>query len=63
MLVRDIPLQLSKTTADFWTDHFHFTVQPITDSETIEVQHRAHVLPVETKTFEHDDREEVCHQQ
>lgn len=40
-------------------DHFHFTIQPINDSETLDVQHRAHVLPIETKTFEHDDREEV----
>lgn len=41
-------------------EHYHYSAQPITDSETLEVQHRAHVLPIETKTFEHDDREEVC---
>jgi hypothetical protein len=45
--------------ADPFQDHFHASIQPITDSETLEEQHVAQVLPVETKTFEHDDREEV----
>lgn len=40
-------------------DHFHHTLLPITDSETLEVQHRANVLPVENSHFEHDDRDEV----
>jgi hypothetical protein len=44
---------------EFHQEHFHTSIQPITDSETAEEQHIAQVLPVETKTFEHDDREEV----
>ena len=44
---------------DLFQEHFHTSIQPITDSETAEEQHVAQVLPAETKTFEHDDREEV----
>lgn len=39
--------------------HYHTTLQPVFDEQTLEVQHRANVLPVETKVFEHDDRKEV----
>ncbi|KAK3721026.1 hypothetical protein LTR37_003316 [Vermiconidia calcicola] len=40
-------------------DHYHTSIQPITDEETVEEQHHEHILPVESRTFEHDDREEV----
>ena len=40
-------------------DHYHTSIQPIIDSETLEEQHHSHVLPVEKRTFEHDDKIEV----
>ena len=40
-------------------DHYHHSLQPITDSETIEEQHHSNVLDVEERVFEHDDHEEV----
>ena len=40
-------------------NHYHTSVQPIYDSETTEEQHHSNLLPVENRTFEHDDREEV----
>jgi len=39
--------------------HFHTSIQPITDEETLEVKHEERILPAERLTFEHDDREEV----
>lgn len=40
-------------------DHYHHSLQPITDTVTLEEQHHSNVLPVEERVFEHDDHEEV----
>ncbi|KAK5165499.1 uncharacterized protein LTR77_009028 [Saxophila tyrrhenica] len=41
--------------------HFHTSIQPVTDEETLEPQHHERIHPVEKHVFEHDDREEVKH--
>lgn len=40
-------------------DHYHISVQYISEEATLPEQHHANVLPVEHRSFEHDNPEET----
>ena len=40
-------------------DHYHTTEQPIVDKEVLPTQHHANVIPVEHRSYEHGNNDEV----
>lgn len=40
-------------------DHWHTSVQTVTDEETLEEIHSHNLSAIESRNFEHDDREDV----
>lgn len=39
--------------------HYHTSLQPITDEETLELTHEARIGPVENRNYDHDNFEDV----